>query len=57
MMITAPNHRAHKGQKETGELKGEYRGIWGEEEGNADYEGMVQPSQQHVAVAAYVKGV
>ena len=30
-------------------MKGEYGEILGEEEGNADYEGMVQPGQQHVA--------
>ena len=30
-------------------MKGEYGGILGEEQGNADSEGMVQPSQQHVA--------
>ena len=29
--------------------KGEYGGVCGEEEGNADYGGMVQSSQQHVA--------
>ena len=49
MMIIAPNSRAHKGKKERGEVKGEYGGVCGEEEGNADYGGMVQPSQQHVA--------
>ena len=32
-----------------------HEGIWGEEEGNADYEGMVQLSQKHVA--PFVKGV
>ena len=47
MMIIAPNSRAHKGNKERGEVKGEYGGVCGEEEGNADYGGMVQPSQQH----------
>ena len=32
------------------EVKGEYEGIRGEEEEeSADYGGMVQPSQQHVA--------
>ena len=30
-------------------MKGEYGGVCGEKEGNADYGGMVQPSQQHVA--------
>ena len=34
--------------------KGEYVRIWGEEEGNTDYGGMVQSSQQHVA--PFVKG-
>ena len=55
MMIIAPNSRAHKGEKQRGEVKGEYGGIWGEEEGNADYGGVVQPSQQHVS--SCVKGV
>ena len=32
-----------------GEGEGGYGGISGEEEGNADYGVMVQPSQQHVA--------
>ena len=32
-----------------GEVKGEYGGIREEEERNADYGEMVQPSQQHVA--------
>ena len=36
-------------------MKGEYGRISGEEEGNADYRKMVQPSQQHVAPC--VKGV
>ena len=48
-MIIDPNSRAHRGEKERGEVKGKYEGIRGEEEGNADYGGMVQPSQQHVA--------
>ena len=46
MMIIAPNSRAHKGKKERGEVKGEYGGACEEEEGNADYGGMVQPSQK-----------
>ena len=54
MMINAPNSRAHKG-KERGEVKGKYGGVCGEEEGNADYGEMMQPSQQHVAPC--VKGV
>ena len=49
MMIIAPNSHAHKRKKERGEVKGEYGRVCGEEEGNADYGGMVQPSQQHVA--------
>ena len=44
MMIIAPNSRAHKGKKERAEVKEEYARIWGEEEGNAVYGGMVQPS-------------
>ena len=35
------------GGKKGGGVKVEYGKIWGEEE-NADYEEMVQPSQQHV---------
>ena len=30
-------------------MGGKYGGVCGEEEGNADYGGMVQPSQEHVA--------
>ena len=52
--MIAPTSRARKGEKEREEVKGKYGGIWGEEEGNVDYGGMVQPSQQHVA--PYVKG-
>ena len=48
-MIIAPNSRAHKGKKERGKVKGKYGGVCGEMEGNADYGGMVQLSQQHVA--------
>ena len=48
MMIFVPNFRTHKGKKERGEVKGEY-GVCGEEEENADFGGMVQSSQQHVA--------
>ena len=47
--MIAPNSRARKAGKERGEVKREYGGVYGEEEENADYEGMVQPSQQHVA--------
>ena len=49
MMIIAPNSCAHKGEKEKGKVKGEYGRVRGEAEGNADYGGMVQPSQQHFA--------
>ena len=42
-MIITPNSRAHKGKK------GKYGGVCRETEGNADYGGMVQPSQLHVA--------
>ena len=48
MMMIAPNSRAFKEEKERGEVKGEYGGIRGEE-GNTDYGGMVQPSQQYDA--------
>ena len=51
MIMIAPNSLAHKG----GKVKGEYGRISGKEEGNADYGGMVQPSQQHVAPC--VKGI
>ena len=53
--MIAPNSYARKEGKEMEELKGVYGGIWGEEEGNADYRGMVQPSQQRVAPC--VKGI
>ena len=53
--MIAPNSRARKGEKEREEVNMEYGGIWGEEEGNADYGGMLQPSQQRVAPC--VKGV
>ena len=43
IMLIAPNSRAHKGEKEMRE-----------EEGNADYGGMVQPSQR---VAPCLKGL
>ena len=55
MMIIGPNSRTHKGMKGRWEVKGEYGGACGEEDGNADYGGMVLPSQQHVAPC--VKGV
>ena len=38
-----------KGRRGGGRSEGGYGGISGEDEGNADYRGMVQPSQQHVA--------
>ena len=53
MTMITPNSRAYKEENEKGELKGGYGGIWRKEEGNADYGGMVRPSQQHVA--PYVK--
>ena len=43
MMIIAPNSRAHEGKKERGDVKEEYGGVWWEEEGNADYGGIVNP--------------
>ena len=49
MMIIGPSSRVRKGGKERREVKEEYRIMWGEEERNDDYEGMVQPSQLHVA--------
>ena len=45
MIMIAPNSSAHKGEKERGEVKREYGGIWGEEKGNADYGVMVQHSK------------
>ena len=50
-----PNSRARKGWKKRREVKWEYGGIRGEDEGNADYGGMMQPSQQHTA--SCVRGV
>ena len=49
MTIIAPNSHAHKGKKERVEVKGEHGGVCVKEEGNADYGGMMQTSQQHVA--------
>ena len=43
VMMIASNSRACKEGKERGEMKGKYGRIW--EERNADYGGMVQPSQ------------
>ena len=45
MIIIAPNSRAHKG----GEGRRGEGGVWKSFKGNADYGGMVQASQQHVA--------
>ena len=55
MMMIAINSRARERGKERGEVKREHWEIWGEEEGIADYGGMVQPSQHHVA--PYVKQI
>ena len=49
VMMIAHNSRVRKRGKERGEVKGKYGRIRGEEEGNADYGGMVQPRQQHFA--------
>ena len=38
MMTIAPNSRTHQGKKERGEVKGEYGGVCGEEEGNVRFE-------------------
>ena len=43
-MMIATNSHARKGGKEREEQKGEYGGISGDVEGNADNGGMVQPS-------------
>ena len=40
--MIAPNSRAHQGKKGRREVKGEYEGFCGEEEGNTDYGVMVQ---------------
>ena len=48
MIMIAPNSYARREVKK-GKVKVEHGGIRGKEEGNADYGGMVQPSQQHVA--------
>ena len=48
-MRIVPNSHVRKGGKKRVDVKGGYDVILGEEEGNADYGGMVQPSQQHVA--------
>ena len=47
--MIAPNSRAYTEGKEGRKVKREYGRISGEGEGNADYGGMVQHSQQHVA--------
>ena len=41
MIMIAINSRARNDGKEMGEVKREYGGIWGEEEGNVDYGGFV----------------
>ena len=48
MILIVSNFRSRKEGKERGQLKEEYGGISGEVEGDADYGGMVQTSQQHV---------
>ena len=49
MMMIAPNSRAcKKERKERGEEKGEHGRISEEEDENADYGGMVQPSRQRI---------
>ena len=49
--MIALNYRAHKGGGAGGvEMRGEYGIMWGEGKSNADHEGMVQPSQQHVVM-------
>ena len=55
MMMIAHNTSARKEAKEKGEVEGEYGRISGDEEGNANYGGMVQPSHQYVPPC--VKGV
>ena len=47
MMMIAPYSYVRKVGKEKGEVKREYGGNWEKEE-NADYGGIVQPSEQHV---------
>ena len=49
--MLAPN--SHKVEKNWGNMKLEYGRIWGEEDGNADYGGMVQPSQQIIFYIKY----
>jgi len=44
LMMIAPNSRARKGGEE------EYGRIWGEEDGNAYYGGMVQPIQHQISL-------
>ena len=41
MMMITPNSRSRKEEKERGKVKGKYGRISREEEGNADYGGMV----------------
>ena len=42
--MIAPNSSARKGGKERGEVKGEYGRTSGDLEGNIDYDGILQPS-------------
>ena len=49
MMMIVLNCHAREGGKETGNVQRKSGGISGEEEGNSDFGGIVQPSQQHVA--------
>ena len=57
MIAPNPNSHAHR-EKERGEVKSEYGGIWGEEEeGGADYRGMLRPNQQDVTPHHMKKGV
>ena len=52
---TCPQLSCPQGKEGEGEEKGEYGGVCGDEEMNADYGGMVQSSQQHAAPC--VKGI
>ena len=58
MILTiATDSRGFKEGKERGDLKGEYGGIWGEKEENADYGGMVQHSQNRNMLHHMEKGL
>ena len=41
MMMIVPNSHVRKQRNEKGEVNGEYGTIWGEEEGNSNYGGML----------------